>query len=54
MRNDVLHWVKVDGHTIHTIKSRNVTFICYILHGEGKGKVHRCTGTEALYRPYGQ
>jgi len=19
----------------------------------GKGKVHRCTGTEALYRPYG-
>ena len=21
--------------------------------GVGKGKVHRCTGTEALYRPYG-
>ena len=21
--------------------------------GIGKGKVHRCTGTEALYRPYG-
>ena len=21
--------------------------------GKGKGKVHRCTGTEALYRPYG-
>ena len=20
---------------------------------KGKGKVHRCTGTEALYRPYG-
>ena len=21
--------------------------------GKGKGKVHPCTGTEALYRPYG-
>jgi len=21
--------------------------------GIGKGKVHPCTGTEALYRPYG-
>jgi len=21
--------------------------------GKGKGKCHRCTGTEALYRPYG-
>ena len=21
--------------------------------GIGKGKVHTCTGTEALYRPYG-
>ena len=21
--------------------------------GKGKGKVHRCTGTEALYRSYG-
>ena len=21
--------------------------------GTGKGKVHPCTGTEALYRPYG-
>jgi hypothetical protein len=23
------------------------------VHGKGKGKVHPCTGTEALYRPYG-
>jgi len=23
------------------------------LWAEGKGKVHPCTGTEALYRPYG-
>jgi len=23
------------------------------LHVNGKGRVHRCTGTEALYRPYG-
>jgi hypothetical protein len=23
------------------------------LHVNGKGKVHPCTGTEALYRPYG-
>jgi len=22
------------------------------IRGIGKGKVHRCTGTEALYRPY--
>jgi len=22
--------------------------------GIGKGKVHRCTDTEALYRPYGR
>jgi len=22
--------------------------------GKGKGKVHPCTGTEALCRPYGQ
>jgi len=21
--------------------------------GKGKGKMHPCTGTEALYRPYG-
>jgi len=24
-----------------------------ITEGKGKGKVHPCTGTEALYRPYG-
>jgi hypothetical protein len=24
------------------------------LKGKGKGKVHPCTGTEALYRPYGR
>ena len=23
-----------------------------VIHGKGKGKVHLCTGTEALYRPY--
>jgi len=27
------------------------TYVC--LYGKGKGKVHLCTGTEALYRPYG-
>jgi hypothetical protein len=26
-------------------------YACY--KGKGKGKVHPCTGTEALYRPYG-
>ena len=28
---------------------------CYVytyINGKGKGKVHPCTGTEALYRPY--
>ena len=23
------------------------------VNGKGKGKVHPCTGTDALYRPYG-
>jgi len=25
----------------------------FIPHTKGKGKMHPCTGTEALYRPYG-
>jgi hypothetical protein len=30
------------------------TVLCDMaLWGLGKGKVHPCTGTEALYRPYG-
>jgi len=29
------------------------TSLCEFPHGKGKGKVHPCTGTEALYRPYG-
>ena len=28
-------------------------FLKFILVKKGKGKVHPCTGTEALYRPYG-
>ena len=28
-------------------------FMIYVKKGKGKGKVHRCTGTEALYRLYG-
>jgi len=28
-------------------------FRTYDFPGKGKGKVHPCTGTEALYRPYG-
>ena len=27
-------------------------FVCFV-DGKGKGRVHRCTGTEVLYRPYG-
>ena len=27
--------------------------IAYLTVGKGKGKVHPCTGTEALYMPYG-
>jgi len=26
---------------------------CYAAYSSKKGKVHPCTGTEALYRPYG-
>ena len=25
----------------------------FLLHGKSSGEVHHCTGTEALYRPYG-
>ena len=34
------------GHTAHR-GSRGIALLL------GKGKVHPCTGTEALYRPYG-
>jgi len=26
--------------------------LCNYVQGKGKGKVHPCTGTKALYRPY--
>jgi hypothetical protein len=32
-------------------KLRRIITIKYV---KQKGKVHRCTGTEALYRPYGK
>jgi len=33
---------------------REVSYIMpYLSEGKGKGEVHPCTGTEALYRPYG-
>jgi hypothetical protein len=34
------------GRTAHR-ESRGIALL------QGKGKVHPCTGTEALYRPYG-
>jgi len=36
-----------DPETIQPVAS------CYTHYVKGKGKVHNCTGTEALYRPYG-
>jgi hypothetical protein len=39
-------------HHPNSIKINNLMSIHWNL-GKGKGKVHLCTGTEALYRPYG-
>jgi len=30
-----------------------ITILCISYNVKGKGKMHPCTGTEALYRPYG-
>ena len=35
------------------MRNHNLFEICSDVFTEGKGKVHPCTGTEALYRPYG-
>jgi len=34
---------------VFTFQDTNLTFNS----GKGKGKMHPCTGTEALHRPYG-
>jgi len=38
-----------NGETKQNLQKHNPQRI----HGKSKGKVHPCTGTEALYRPYG-
>jgi hypothetical protein len=37
----------------HAVLDRRWICRCKRKVGKGKGKVHPCTGTEALYRPYG-
>ena len=34
--------------------SKIYNIVLYLYHGLKKGKGHPCTGTEALYRPYGR
>ena len=43
-------------YKVHSVEALRLCTGCTVHRGSrgiGKGKVHRCTGTEALYRPYG-
>jgi len=43
----------VHSFTHPTITGKKQLAFQITSNGNGKGKVHPCTGTEALYRPYG-
>ena len=45
----VSYWVRV-GKRLRSV----INLYIGISHVKGEGKVHAGTGTEALYRPYGQ
>jgi len=53
---DATYWHNPDDQSLnwhHCIKLKSRKFILILAcKGKGKGKVHPCTGTEALYRPY--
>jgi len=43
--------IKKSHETVTAVCTKFIEYISCIV---GKGKVHPCTGTEALFRPYGQ
>ena len=45
--------VKVKCTVVHALRFCTGRTAHRVSRGIGKGKVHRCTGTEVLYRPYG-
>ena len=47
-------YVKSINDTLIVVNTLCFIFVCCSNYGsKGKGKVHPCTGNEALYRPYG-
>ena len=50
----ILHFPFLKCNSVAVNTSFTISFTEHATVNEGKGKVHPCIGTEALYRPYGQ